>query len=218
MSRMRQAVARLMSQSKREAPHFYLSMDVRMDAASELLAEVNRGSVNNCTATALMVRALAESLVRHPSVNAHIVDGEPVPRDEVSIGVAVATGDGLLAPALLDMAGRSLDEVAGALTDLVERARAGRLKGRELSGATFTLSNLGMHQVTSFSAIINPPQVAILAVGQIEDRVVAHDGSPKVVKAMTATLSADHRALDGAEAAAFLGDFREVVEDPRDLC
>lgn len=214
MSRVRQAVARLMTESKRDAPHFYITMEIDMEKASLMLQMANRNREQRISATALMVTALAEALVEHPIFNSLMVDDLTTPQQDVSVGVAIATDAGLIAPALLDCGGSGLEEVNRALVDLVERTRSGRLKGRELGGSTFTLSNLGMYDVTSFTAIINPPQVGILATGCIEERVVVSGGSPAVRRVMTATLSADHRAVDGAEAAVFLKGFRDLLEAP----
>lgn len=214
MSRMRQTVARLMTQSKRDAPHFYVNMEIDMEKAVGLLEVANENRGQRISATALMVAALSEALAEHPALNSLMVDGVPTPQQEISVGVAVATDAGLIAPALLDCGGTGLEDVSLALTDLVQRARSGRLKGRELAGPTFTLSNLGMYDVASFIAIINPPQVGILATGRIEERVIARGGVPAVSRGMTATLSADHRAVNGDEAAAFLKGFRDLLEAP----
>ena len=163
MNRMRKTVARLMSESKKSAPHFYLSMEVDMEAASWLLDDRNNARHTRISVTALMVRALAIALGEHPEINVHVLDEGPVPREDVSVGIAIATEDGLIAPALLDCSELSLEEVNDGVADLVERARGGRLRGRELTGASFTISNLGMYDVSAFTAIINPPQAAILA-------------------------------------------------------
>lgn len=214
MNRVRQAVGRLMTESKREAPHFYVTMEIDMEKAVELLQAANESREQRISATALMVTAVTEALAEHSVFNSLMVDGVPTPQEEISVGVAVATDAGLVAPALLDCGNRGLEEISLALTDLVYRARSGRLKGRELSGSTFTLSNLGMYDVTSFTAIINPPQVGILATGRIGERVVVCEGGPTVRRVMTATLSADHRAVDGAEAAGFLKGLRDLLEIP----
>jgi pyruvate dehydrogenase E2 component (dihydrolipoamide acetyltransferase) len=217
MNRMRKTVARLMSESKKSAPHFYLSMEVDMEAASCLLDDRNNARHTRISVTALMVRALAIALGEHPEINVHVLDEVPVPREDVSVGIAIATEDGLIAPALLDCSELSLEEVNDGVADLVERARGGRLRGRELTGASFTISNLGMYDVSAFTAIINPPQAAILATGTVGERVTAVDGEVAVRRMMTATLSADHRAVDGVEASAFLGRFRDLLEAPGEL-
>ena len=217
MNRMRKTVARLMSESKKSAPHFYLSMEVDMEAASCLLDDRNNARHTRISVTALMVRALAIALGEHPEINVHVLDEVPVPREDVSVGIAIATEDGLIAPALLDCSELSLEEVNDGVADLVERARGGRLRGRELTGASFTISNLGMYDVSAFTAIINPPQAAILATGTVGERATAVDGEVAVRRIMTATLSADHRAVDGVEASAFLRRFRDLLEAPGEL-
>jgi len=214
MSRLRQAVARLMTESKRDAPHFYVTMEIDMEEAVGLLRVANQSRERRISATALMVTVLAEALAEHSMFNSLMVDGVPTPQEDISVGVAVATDAGLVAPALLDCGNRGLEETNLALTDLVHRARSGRLKGRELAGSTFTLSNLGMYDVASFTAIINPPQVGILATGHIGERVVVSGGDAAIRHVMTATLSADHRAVDGAEAAVFLKGLRDLLEAP----
>src|SRR5262249_7034275 len=133
--------------------------------------------------------------------------------DEINLGIAIALEDGLLAPALLGAADLGVAETAAALSDLTDRARSGRLRPRELSDATFTLSNLGMFEVSAFTAIVTPPQVAILATARPIERLRAGGAAP----VMTVTLSADHRAVDGADAARFVGTFKQAIEDPESL-
>lgn len=133
---------------------------------------------------------------------------------EVNIGVAVAVEDGVVAPVIQHASQIKLDEIAARRAELTERAKAGRLRPSDITGATFTLSNLGMYHVDAFTAIINPPQAAILAVGSIRDRVVPVDGKPGIRPMMTITLSCDHRVLDGAHAAAFLNDLVQGIEEP----
>lgn len=213
-TRMRTAIARQMAASKREIPHFYVSTEIAMDRPLAELRELAGRSEGGprITVTTLLIHRLAATLVEHPAFNALWTDEGVLTVDAVNIGVAIALDDGLIAPALLDCAGASLHEIAGGLENLVARSRAGRLRTAELSGATFTLSNLGMFQVTSFVAIVPPPQVGILAVGRTVQRPVVEDGVVVVRSMMTATLSADHRAVDGAQAARFLGTFKARLE------
>jgi pyruvate dehydrogenase E2 component (dihydrolipoamide acetyltransferase) len=216
-SRMRAAIARRMTQSKQQAPHVYLAAEMEMDAVLEAADRINEGRPRDrrVSVTAFLVRALAEALPRHPLFNAVWREEGILERVEtVNIGLAVAVEDGLIAPALLDCAGRSLEEVSAALRDLVERTRAGRLRAPEISDATFTLSNLGMYDISAFTAIINPPQVAILATAKIESRAVVREGEIVARRMMTATLSADHRAVDGAAAAELLVDLKSVLASP----
>lgn len=213
---MREAIARRMSHSKRTAPHIYLSTEVEMDAALAMLAERNasRSGAERLSVTALLIRALAVTLQEEPALNAHWTDEGPILFEAVNIGVAIALDDGLIAPALLGCEALDLAAVSAGLRALTERARAGKLRSRELMDATFTLSNLGTFPVSSFAAIINPPQVGILATGRAEARPVVVDGSIAIRTILTATLSADHRAVDGAVAARFLGRLKERLEAP----
>lgn len=209
--RMRQAIARRMVQSKQTAPHFYVSRDLEMDAAMDALAAFNEGRAkeDRATVTALLLKAIASTLSAFPAFNA-VWNGETLERvDAVNLGVAIDLGDaGLIAPALLDCAGKSVDQLGAELRDLVARAKVGRLRAPEIAEGTFTLSNLGGLGVTSFTAIITPPQVAILATGATEQRAVVRDGQVVIRRIMSATLSSDHRAVDGAGAARLLADLQ----------
>lgn len=209
--KMRQAIARRMVQSKQQAPHFYVSRDLEMDAAMDALAAFNEGRAkeDRATVTALLLKAIASTLSAFPAFNA-VWNGETLERvDAVNLGVAIDLGDaGLIAPALLDCAGKSVDQLGAELRDLVSRAKVGRLKAPEIADGTFTLSNLGGLGVTSFTAIITPPQVAILATGATEQRAVVRDGQVVIRRIMSATLSSDHRAVDGAGAARLLADLQ----------
>lgn len=210
-SRLRAAVARQMAESKRSVPHFYVSAEIVMDPlldALRRLAQRQPGGLR-VSATAGMIRAVAGTLRDHAAFNSVATDEGFVLVDSVNVGVAIALENGLVAPALLDCGRLDLLGVAAALDDLVARTKTGRLRTAEMSGATFTLSNLGMFEVSSFAAIIPPPQVAILATGRAVRRPVIEDEAVGARSVMTATLSADHRAVDGAQAARFLGTFRE---------
>jgi pyruvate dehydrogenase E2 component (dihydrolipoyllysine-residue acetyltransferase) len=208
-SRMRSAIARRMSASKRDVPHIYLSTEVAMTSVEQL-----RRSAAGVSVTAVLVHATAAVLQEHPRLNAVWTSDGLMEVDAINLGVAVALADGLVAPALLDCGSMSLPAVSAALTDLVERARGGRLRTDELAHATFTISNLGMFPVTTFSAIVNPPQVAILAAGAAVSRVVESGDAIRSVPTMTITLSADHRAVDGADCARFLAALKERLETP----
>jgi pyruvate dehydrogenase E2 component (dihydrolipoamide acetyltransferase) len=215
---MRAAIARRMTESKQQAPHFYVSTEVEMDAVAALIADVNAGEPGvRVTATAALVRACAVALERHPRVNSVWTADGLLQADAINIGVAVALDDGLIAPALVGAGDLDLTATASALADLVERARAKKLKPAELSDATFTLSNLGMFDVSSFSAIVTPPQVAILATGRSARRVLPAEDGTRSASVMTATLSVDHRALDGTDAAGFLQTFKGALEAPDGL-
>lgn len=211
---MRQAIARRMSQSKQQIPHVYETVDIEMDEALRLVAERNgdRLAAERLTVTGLLVCALARTLVEHPKLNA-AWNGDVLELwDAVNIGVAIEVPDGLLAPAILDCESRDLESTANALRDLVARTHAGKIRSREWSDGTFTLSNLGMFTVSQFTAIIVPPQVAILATGRIAPRPVVRDGQVVIRSMMTATLSADHRAIDGAAIARFLESLKRRIE------
>jgi len=206
-----------MSASKREIPHFYVSAEIEMDAALAELHQLTAGSEAGprVTMSALLIHSLARTLREHPFFNSLATEEGFVVVDSVNVGVAIALEDGLIAPALLEADRMTVAEIAAALGDLVARSRAGRLRSAELLGATFTLSNLGMFGVTSFAAIIPPPQVGILAVGRSHPRPVVERGAVVVREMMTATLAADHRAVDGAQAARFLTALKNRLEGPR---
>lgn len=213
---MRAAIARRMVQSKQQAPHFYVSSEIEMDGLAAAAERHNAGreGSDRVTLTAYLIRAVAMALAEHPAFNA-AWNGETLERwDAINVGVAIAVGDGLIAPALLDCGARDVDDLAAGLADLTTRTRAGRLKALEMTDATFTLSNLGMFEVSGFTAIVTPPQVAILATGRAYERPVVRDGEIVVRKIMQATISADHRAVDGAGAARFLGTLKASIETP----
>ena len=208
-----------MAESKQHAPHFYLSTEIEMD---DLLAAVDRANETRSreerlTVTAFLARAVALTLADHPAFNA-VWNGDVVELvDDINLGVAIALDDGLIAPALLDCAERSVEDLAAGLKDLVARTRSGKLRAAEIGEGTFTLSNLGMFDVTAFTAIITPPQVAILATARTMERPVRRDGEVAFRQVMTATLSSDHRVVDGAWAARFLGTLKSVLESPARL-
>ena len=213
---MRAAIARRMVQSKQQAPHFYVSADLDMEALSSSADRMNteREAESRASLTAFLLKAVALTLAEHRAFNA-VWEGDSLQLVEaINIGVAIALEDGLIAPALLGCERLGVEELAAALRDLVARTRAGRLRAPELAEATFTLSNLGMFEVGQFTAIVVPPQVAILAVGRAEPRAVVRDGAIVVRRTMNATLSSDHRAVDGAAAARFLGTLKGLVEHP----
>lgn len=216
---MRTAISRRMVESKSKAPHFYVSTDIEMDAVVVANETLNAGRTGDdrVTLTAWLVRALAQSLVAYPALNA-VWEGEALERSTpINIGIAIAIPDGLVAPALLDCAAKDLATISAELRDLVARTKIGKLRPAEFTEQTFTLSNLGSFPVTQFTAIITPPQVAILATGRSESRAVVRDGAVVARTMLTATLSADHRAVDGALVAAFLGDLKSRLEAPAGL-
>ncbi len=213
---MRNAIARRMTQSKQQAPHFYVGCDIAMDSAKKFTAALNedRPSEERVTLTALMIKAVSLTLVDEPAFNAHWTDEGHELIDAINIGVAIDIPDGLIAPAILDCANIDVLSISQRLRDLAVRAKAGKLRGPEINDATFTLSNLGMFEVSSFTAIVTPPQVSILATGRSEPRTKVVNGEIIVQTTMTATLSSDHRAVDGVSAARFLGKLKERLESP----
>lgn len=213
---MRAAIARRMSASKREAPHFYVSSELDMEAVIQASGDRNgdRPREARVTVTAYLLRATALALGQHPALNAVWAGDRLELSDAVHLGTAIALDQGLIAPAILDAQALDLEALAVALRDIATRARAGRLRAPELSDGTFTVSNLGMYDVSSFTAIINPPQVAILATSRAEPRPTVIDGTIAVRQRMTATVSADHRAVDGATVAAFLTDLGRLLREP----
>ena len=216
MSRMRQAIARRMTQSKREAPHYYLTMDIDMTEAERLRWQLNETAEGelHISVNDVIVKAVAKALQRHPIFNSWFVDGQVQRQEALNIGVAVALEEGLIAPAILNCDQKSLADIARASANLAERARSGVLKAEEYTGATFTVSNLGMYDVETLIAIIPPPQTAILGVGAVRKAPVVQDGEIVVRERMKVALSADHRVTDGALGARFLADIRNFLENP----
>jgi pyruvate dehydrogenase E2 component (dihydrolipoamide acetyltransferase) len=215
---MRNAIARRMSQSKQQAPHFYVSCEIAMDAAIEAISELNANSSSGAkiTQTAVMLKAVALTLADEPEFNAHWIDGGHELIDAINIGVAIDIPAGLIAPAIVDCGNLGVGDFSSRLKDLAIRAKSGKLRGPEMNDATFTLSNLGMIDVSSFTAIVTPPQVAILATGRSVATPRVADGEIKIQTVMTATLSSDHRAVDGVGAARFLGKLKGRLEFPSD--
>ncbi len=210
-------MAERMTASWTSAPHFYLVREVTVSRLVTWRERASKQTGVRITYTDLLVRLVAATLAQHPRVNGSWKDGTIVQHAEINIGLAVALDDGLVVPVLHRADTLSLAEIAARREDLVTRAQAGKLRPADIQGGSFTISNLGMYGVDAFNAIVNPPQAAILAVGRIADRVVAVGGQPAVQPTMVLTLSCDHRALDGARAAQFLGVLAEVVEEPLTL-
>ena len=206
LSRMRRAIAERMTRSVREQPQFSISRDVDMSAANE--ARTKAGA----SYTDAIVAACAKALRDHPRLRGRIEDDALVISDAIHVGIAIALDDGLLVPVLRDADRKDLSELARERERLEQHARAGRLAQHEFGGAVFTVSNLGTLGVDRFTAIVNPPEAAILAVGRVTDRVIAKDGSALVRPVATLTLSVDHRVADGATAARYLTAVAERLE------
>ena len=218
LSSLRAAIAKQMAHAKAVAPHFYLTTEIAMDRASALREELNGiDGRPKISITDLIVKAAALALTLHPEVNASFQGDAIRVYHRVHIGIAVALDEGLITPVLRDADAKSLHEIARATRDLVERARNRKLRAQELSGATFTISNLGMYEIDEFIAIINPPEGAILAVGSVVEKPVAVNGKLEVGQRMRVTLSCDHRVMDGAMGARFLQELRRLLEAPSRL-
>ncbi len=211
---MRKAIARRLTESKTTVPHFYLSADCRVDDLLELRRSVNAAAAVKVSLNDFVLKAVAGALIEVPDANA-IWNGDSIRRyDRADIAVAVAVDGGLLTPVLRGVDSAPLSAIAAGTVDLAQRARDGKLQQHELEGGSFSVSNLGMFGVTEFSAILNPPQSGILAVGGANQRPVVVDGELKVGTVMTVTLSADHRVIDGAIAAAWMAAFVGRIENP----
>jgi len=215
LSPIRALIAKRMPLSKAPVPHFYVTSEVAMDRAWELREQLNalegqpKISVND-----FVIRACALALLQHPGVNASLQGDAIRVYHRAHIGVAVALDDGLITPVLRDCHAKPLGQIAAEARDLVERARTRKLRAQELSGATFSISNLGMFDVAEFSAIINPPEGAILAVGSVRRVPIVDDTGLGVGRRMMLTVSCDHRVMDGAMGARFLQDVKRLLEEP----
>ena len=203
-----------MTQSWTTAPQFHLVREVNASRLAAWRERAVKGTGVRVTYTDLLVKLVAAAIARHPGVNASWQDGAIVRNADVNIGLAVAIDDGLVVPVIHRADTLGLAELVAEREALVGRAQAGRLRPADITGGGFTISNLGMYGVDGFTAIVNPPQAAILAVGRIADRVVAVNGQPAVQPMMVLTLSCDHRALDGARGAQFLATLAELIEEP----
>jgi pyruvate dehydrogenase E2 component (dihydrolipoamide acetyltransferase) len=217
VTQMRKTIAKRLVQSIGPVPTFYLTIEVDMTRLMELRARANRhlerdgvkASIND-----FIIKALAEALKRHPEVNASWSDSAITRHHRVHVGVAVAVEDGLMTPVIRDADTRRIRDIAVDVKELAARAREKKLKPDEYTGATFSISNLGMFGITEFTAIINPPEAGIIAVGAVEEKPVVEDGAVVVRPRMRMTMSCDHRVVDGATGARFLQTLRELVEDP----
>jgi len=207
-------MAERMTASWTSAPHFYLVREVNVTRLVAWLPKARKQTGAHVTYTDLLVKLVAATLAQHPRVNVSWKDGTLERHADINIGLAVALEDGLVVPVLHKADTLGLKEIATRREDLVARAQSGKLRPADIQGGVFTISNLGMYGVDAFSAIVNPPQAAILAVGRITDRVVPVNGQPAVQPTMVLTLSCDHRALDGARGAQFLGALADLVEEP----
>lgn len=217
VTQMRKVIARRMAESKQQVPHFYLRRTVDAEELKEFRAQVNAQLADTGVKISfndLIVKAAATTLRAHPEVNRSWVDGRYLQHHRINVGVAVAVDEGLVVPVLRDTDKAALSDIATTTRELAGKAREGKLTPQEMSGGTFSVSNLGMFGIDSFSAVINPPEPAILAVGAMRQEPVVRDGEIVARNTIALELSVDHRAVDGAVGAAFLRDLAEVLEHP----
>jgi len=217
LSRMRQQIARVTSASKQEKPHFYVTCDIDMTDAMTLRKQINDDLSDEgvrVTVNDLIIKACVQALKRFPKVNAELKGDVLKMNDAVNVGVAMTADEGLLMPAIMNCEGKSLREISVSSRDLGERAKNGTLRPEEYTGGTFGVSNLGMFDVTTFIAIIQPPQSAILAVGTVSKKPVVRDDELVIRQMMSATISADHRVIDGVEGAQFVIEVKRILESP----
>ncbi|WP_342381087.1 pyruvate dehydrogenase complex dihydrolipoamide acetyltransferase [Myxococcus stipitatus] len=216
LTSMRKVIAQRMTEVKPGVPHFYLTIEVEMDAAVKVREEAKaldlKVSVND-----LVVKAVAMAVKRYPKINVSLQGDQVVHHGSVDVGVAVALEQGLITPVVRDADQKGLQAISTEVRELAERARKRALKPDEYTGGSITVSNLGMYGIDQFVAIINPPQASILAVGAVSDKVVVRDGQMVIRKMMTATLSCDHRIIDGAIGAEFMRELRGLLEHPTRL-
>jgi pyruvate dehydrogenase E2 component (dihydrolipoyllysine-residue acetyltransferase) len=215
LTQIRKTIARRLTESIGPVPTFYLTAEFDVERVSDLraaaaaLGDDYRVSLND-----IVLKAVATALARHAEVNAHWLGDRVRLFNRVHLGMAVAVDDGLITPVIMDADRKGLRRLAEESRDLATRARARKLAPAEYSGATFSVSNLGMFGIDQFTAIINPPETAILAIGAAEAKPVAVDGQVTVRRRMRVTMSCDHRAIDGATGAKFLQTLRQLIENP----
>ena len=211
---MRRAIARRLTESKSTVPHFYITADCRVERLLALRSEINATSPRKISVNDFVLKAVAVALVRVPAANVIWTESATRRFERVDLSVAVSTETGLLTPVLRGVEGLTLTSISEKVADLAGRARQGKLRQQELEGGSFAVSNLGMFGVDQFSAILNPPQSGILAVGAAKQRPVVDAGQLSVGTVMTVTLSADHRVVDGAVAAEWMAQFVACIENP----
>jgi pyruvate dehydrogenase E2 component (dihydrolipoamide acetyltransferase) len=215
VSQMRKAIARRLGESKFTAPHFYLTIDLDMDRAMDARVSINKAiSPEKFSFNDLVIKAAAVALQDHPAVNAGWYGDFIRYNDHVHMGVAVAVDEGLLVPVVNFASNKTLTQISGEVRDFAKRAKAKKLQPQEMEGSTFTISNLGMFGIEDFTAIINPPNSCIMAIGAIRQEPVVKNGEIVVGNRMKVTLSCDHRVVDGALGAQFLQSFKTYMENP----
>jgi pyruvate dehydrogenase E2 component (dihydrolipoamide acetyltransferase) len=214
VSQMRKTIAGRLSESKFTAPHFYLTMEINMDKASAAREQMNAISEVKISMNDLVIKAAAAALRKNPKVNSSWLGTKIRYNHHIHIGVAMAVDEGLLVPVVRFADQKSLSQISAEVKDYGKRAKDKKLQPQDWAGNTFTISNLGMFGIEEFTAIINPPDACIMAVGAVKDTVGVVNGEIKPVKTMKVTLSCDHRVVDGAIGAAFLNTFKEYLEEP----
>ena len=220
LSKMRNQIARVTVKSKQETPHFYVSADINMTWAMQMRQQINGDSIPGTAKVSvndLIIKACVEALKKYPKFNASFVDDSIKMNKGINVGIAIAEDEGLILPAIIGCEKQSLLEIAQSSKDLIERSKSGTLRPEEYTGGTFSISNLGMFDVSSFIAIILPPQSAVLAVGTVSKKPIVIDEQVNGADMMTATLSVDHRISDGAEGARFLVEVKRLLENPLSL-
>ncbi|MBX2874843.1 MAG: pyruvate dehydrogenase complex dihydrolipoamide acetyltransferase [Saprospiraceae bacterium] len=214
VSQMRKTIARRLGESKFTAPHFYLTIDINMDKAVQLRKRLKEVSPAKVSFNDLVIKAAAAALREHPAINSSWLGDAIRTHQDIHIGVAVAVPDGLLVPVIRYANMKTLSQINSEVRHLAGKAKDKKLQPAEMQGNTFTISNLGMFGIEEFTAIINPPDACILAVGTIVQKPIVKDGQIVVGNMMKVTLSCDHRVVDGATGAQFLQTFQEILEDP----
>jgi pyruvate dehydrogenase E2 component (dihydrolipoamide acetyltransferase) len=217
MSPMRQVIGRRLLESKQQIPHFYVTEKIDVSALVALRQQLNAIDGVKVTFNDLVVKATALALLRHPSVNSTLEGNVIRQWHTADISIAVAIPDGLITPILRGAEALTISQISAGVKSLAQQAMAGTLAPEQYQGGSFTISNLGMYGIEEFNAIVNPPQAAILAVGGMKDEAVVRDGELVAGKTMRVTLSCDHRVVDGADAAAFVKELRELLETPSSL-
>ncbi len=220
LSRMRQQIARITTKSKQEIPHFYVSTEIDMTDSMKMRSQLNNGIDEKSTRISvndLIIKACVDALKKYPKLNASFIDDSIQVIEQINIGIAISEDEGLIVPAIMDCASKTLAGISSASKDLIDRSKNGTLSPQEYTDGTFTISNLGMFDVTNFAAIIHPPQAAVIAVGTITERPIVISGNVSTSQMMNATLSADHRVVDGAEGAQFLVEIKRILESPVSL-
>ncbi|CAI9120827.1 pyruvate dehydrogenase complex dihydrolipoamide acetyltransferase [Brytella acorum] len=219
-SSIRKVIARRLTEAKQSVPHFYVAMDIELDALLALRSQLNAASPSEgegafkLSVNDMLIKAVALALRVVPGVNVSFAENEMIQYEDVDISVAVSIPDGLITPIIRQADRKSLREISSEAKALIKKARSGKLRPEEFQGGTFSISNMGMFGVKEFSAIINPPQAGILAIAAGEKRAVVRGDQLAIATVMTATLSVDHRAVDGALGAEWLGALRDIVQNP----